>query len=408
MKFILPLFFIVTILWRCNDKTTETETPFTVTPYDPSPVAKSNATKVYAHYMPWFESKEINGAWGMHWTMSTRDPENITDGKREIASHFYPMIGPYSSMDQDVIEYHLLLMKLSGIDGVLIDWYGSHDVNDYRQNLINTNALIDRLDETGLTFGIVYEEITANHVANQGVVNSDIEAAQADMTYMNQNYFTNSQYIYLNERPLLLTFGPRHFEDPADWTLIFEDTESKPLFLTLWYESAEAGSNAQGEFAWVYQNNLDDLDHFYTIRAKQLEQIMGSTYPGFLDYYVQGGWGDQIGWSIAHNGTATFSATLNKAAAANVDLLQLVTWNDFGEGTMIEPTEEFGFSFLKLVQLFCGISYNEHELELVYQLYALRKKYKNSTNTQFKLNQVFYYLVALKMEEAETLLNEIE
>jgi hypothetical protein len=408
MKSIALLLAAVILLLQCQKKSTETKTEFTVTVYDPVPVAKSNATKVYAHYMPWFESKEINGAWGMHWTMDTRDPDNITDGKRDIASHFYPLIGPYASVDPDVIEYHLLLMKLSGIDGVLIDWYGSHDVGDYRQNLINTNALIDRLDETGLAFGIVYEEYTANIVADRGAANSDIEAAQADMAYMQANYFSSSQYIYINDKPLLLTFGPRHFQEPADWTQIFENTQPKPTFLTLWYESSEAGLNAQGEFAWVYKNNLLDLDNFYNNRAQQLEQIIGSAYPGFYDYYVLGGWGDQIGWSIAHNGTATFAATIDRAAAAQASMVQLVTWNDFGEGTMIEPTDEFGLSFLSLTQQFCGLAYTESELEFVVKLYNLRKKYKNDIAVQLKLDQVFYYLVALKIQDAETLLNTIE
>jgi hypothetical protein len=408
MKCIVPLFVIVTLLLNCSDKATETKTVFTITPYQPVPVTKSNTTKVYAHYMPWFESMEINGKWGVHWTMATRDPENIIDGKREIASYFYPLIGPYASMDPDVIEYHLLLMKLSGIDGVLIDWYGSHDVNDYHQNLVNADSLIGRLDETGLDFGIVYEEYTAEHVADQGYAASDIAAAKADMAYMQANYFSNSQYIYTDNKPLLLTFGPRHFQNPSDWTQIFEDTDPKPTFLTLWYQSSEAGFNAQGEFAWVYQNHLDDLDNFYTVRAPLLQQIIGSAYPGFHDYYQLGGWGDQIGWYINHNGNETFSATLGRASDAQVPVLQLVTWNDFGEGTMIEPTDEFGFSFLQLVQQFCGVSYSQKELEHVYQLYNLRKKYIQDAAIQLKLDQVFYFLVALKIQEAETLLKEIE
>ena len=52
--------------------------------------------------------------------VNNRNP-NIVDatGKRQIASHYYPKIGPYASSDPDVIEYHLLLMKYAGVDGVL-------------------------------------------------------------------------------------------------------------------------------------------------------------------------------------------------------------------------------------------------------------------------------------------------
>jgi hypothetical protein len=91
---------------------------------NPVPVTKTNSQKVYVHYMPWFETPATsgNGQWGQHWTMANENPNIIlANGRREIASYFYPMIGPYDSDDRDVIDYHLLLMKYSGIDGIIID-----------------------------------------------------------------------------------------------------------------------------------------------------------------------------------------------------------------------------------------------------------------------------------------------
>src|SRR6476661_5169499 len=91
------------------------------------PVAKTNPMKVYMHYMPWFETPATLGGsnWGYHWKFNNQNP-NIVDasGKRQIASHYYPKIGPYASSDPNVIEYHMLLMKFAGVDGVMIDWYG--------------------------------------------------------------------------------------------------------------------------------------------------------------------------------------------------------------------------------------------------------------------------------------------
>ena len=131
---------------------------FEVEEFDPVQVQKTSEQTVFMHYMPWFESKESNGGsnWGYHWTMFNRDPDIIdANGRREIASHYYPLIGPYHSGNKEVIEYHLLLMKYAGIDGVLIDWYGTFDVNDYKINQENTLALVDLIDEVGLEFAIV-------------------------------------------------------------------------------------------------------------------------------------------------------------------------------------------------------------------------------------------------------------
>jgi len=35
----------------------------------------TNATKLYVHYMPWFQSPEVDGLWGQHWTMVNKNPD---------------------------------------------------------------------------------------------------------------------------------------------------------------------------------------------------------------------------------------------------------------------------------------------------------------------------------------------
>ena len=381
---------------------------FKLVTYNPLPVPKTNPMKLYAHYMPWFESKEVNGHWGMHWTMANQNPDLAAiDGRRQIASHYYPLIGPYSSQDEDVIEYHLLLMKLSGIDGVFIDWYGAYNVFDYQQNRINTEALINRLDEVGLDFAIMYEDYTTRHVVDQRQAQSAIEAARMDLHYLNDNYFTNKNYIRVEDAPLLMVFGPRYLESADQWTQIFSGLNPKPHFITLWFESSDAGVNSNGEFAWVYRNHLSDLDRFYTTRAPNLRTALSSAYPGFNDFYDEGGWSPGLGWEIAHHSTQTLSTTLNRATQADIPIVQLVTWNDFGEGTMIEPTVEFGYSFLTLVQQFSGVDYIEPDLESIHRLYELRKKCKSNAEIQQKLDQVFYYLVSLQIEQGKKLLGDI-
>ena len=154
----------------------------------PVDVPKTNPMKVYMHYMPWFDTPAVLGAgnWGYHWRMNNQNP-NIVDasGKRQIASHYYPKIGPYQSNDPDVIEYHLLLMKLSGVDGVMIDWYGVQGTNgDINRLLTNSNAVVDRVDDVGLNFSVVMEDrFSAN-----------INQAKANVAYLRDNYFNKPDY----------------------------------------------------------------------------------------------------------------------------------------------------------------------------------------------------------------------
>jgi glycoprotein endo-alpha-1,2-mannosidase len=369
------------------------------------PVSKTNDMQVYMHYMPWFQSKEVSGYWGQHWRMNTRNPEIIdTDGKRQIASKYYPLIGPYDSNDKDVIEYHLLLMKYAGIDVVLIDWYGSSAVTEYQVILNASNALIDQVFYAGLKFGIVYEEYTAEKAGKQSG-QTPIQAAQSDISYLEKNYYTSENYVIVNKRPLLLTFGPRFFKTGTDWTQIFANANPQPIFLPLWFHASLVGAKANGEFGWVdFTSDLSDLNKFYTQNASGTK--IGSAFPRYDDYYVEGGWGQSYG-HIDANGTQTLSNTLQKAVDNGIKHIQLVTWNDFGEGTVIEPTQEDQFTFLKAIQQFTGVQYGEAELTLIYNYYLKKKKYALDQEALKKLKEAFNHLVALEPDQAKDIIEKL-
>jgi len=412
-RYITLLFFwIMNILFiscsgsddKGSDKPTEPET------FEPVAIEKTNSTKIYVHYMPWFETNEssANKKWGYHWTMANKNPNTIgANGRREIASYYYPLIGPYHSGDKNVIENHLLLMKYSGIDGVLIDWYGTYDVNDYRMVKENTEQLIAMLDKVGLEYAIVYEDRVTKNVVDAQKAISVTAAAKTDLAYMQNNYFDDKNYIKINGKPLLLNFGPIILQTPAEWTNVFNTLTTKPTFLTLWDQSVEAGDNASGEYAWVFKNSTY-LTNFYTNTKSKLSVAMGSAYPGFKDFYAEGGGGDAIGWTIEPNNGATLDETLSLAKNANLNYLQLITWNDFGEGKMFEPTVEFGYSYIEKVKTFAGVKNTETVFPDISKLYNLRVEKKGSADAQKKLDQAFNYFVSMQSAKAKQLINEIK
>lgn len=412
MKISILTFLVLSFFSACSksggeNPTTPAQEELVV--YEPVAVSKEVTKKVYVHLMPWFEDKSTNdqvGKWGQHWTMGNKNPDNIgANGKREIAAHYYPLTGPYASSDPNIIEYQLLLMKLSGIDGVLIDWPGITKLYDYPLLVRNTEKFIEKIAKVGLKFAIVYEDQNINIAYNNNVITNKISAAKNDMAYLASNYFNKDSYIKEGNRPLLLVFGPQTFESESEWTQIFAGLTTKPSFYTLWNESHEAGANAQGEYAWVYKNHLSDLQGFYNKNYSGTK--MASAYPGFKSFYTEGGWGTnpfQIDVSLQ-----TFQTTLDLALQSNAPSVQLVTWNDYGEGTMLEPTQEFQFSFLTSLQQKLKVKdLQEKHLNAVWQLYQYRQKAKTNAALSKKLDQVFYYLVALKLNEAEKLLQTID
>ncbi len=375
-------------------------------------MAKTNPTKVYMHYMPWFQTPASQGGtsgsqWGWHWRMNTQNP-NIVDasGKRQIASHYYPKIGTYDSTDPDVLEYHMLLMKFAGVDGVMIDWYGVQGSNgDVGSLLTASNAIVNQTSQFGLGFSVVLEDRFARNIGDE----------QANMHYLRDNYFNKSNYLKAgpNNSPLLPIFGPITFQSPAQWSQILPETGTDPEFLTLPYQSGEAGTNADGEYSWPYQdpntsNHLSHVRSFYTSRAPSMTTAGGVAYPGFNDFYQPGGAGNTL-FYIPENDGQTLSDMLDLYTVyqSNLDFLQLATFNDYGEGTMFEPTVETGFDYLKQIQQFTGVSYGEDELQLVYRLYLARKKYAGSVPIEAQLDQVSTLLTQLEVDQATSLLDTV-
>jgi len=397
----------LSVAFGCGDSDSTSTPSDSFEQLDPVAVQKTNPTKVYMHYMPWFETKESNGSWGYHWTMANKNPDIVTDGERQIASHYYPMIGPYHSGDKQVIENHLLMMKYAGVDGILIDWYGTYDLNDFRLIKQNTEQLIDMLDEVGLEYAIVYEDRFLTDIVNAGLAPSVTAAARNDLSYLQSNLFTDANYIKVNGKPLLLNFGPIVIQNESGWTDAFQNLNPKPTFLTLWNESVDAGTNASGEFAWVYENNAN-LANFYQNDLPNLNVGFGSAYPGFNDFYEEGGTSTVIGWTIPHSNGATLDQTLSMAAAAGLDYLQLITWNDFGEGTMIEPTLESGYDYVNKVRSFAGVQNAPSVFPEISRLHDLRVEYAGNTAIQRKLDQAFNYFVSLQTDKAIAKLNEIQ
>ena len=246
------------------------------------------------HYMPWFESKPVGGSWGWHWTMDRFDPERAdTTGRRDIASHYYPLIGPYDSADPDVLEYHTLLMRVAGIDGVIADWYGSEDFNDYAMIHRRTALLFDATRRRGLKFAVCYEDRVLKAMAERDKLTpaQAVEHGKTHLRFCERTGSSEPSYVTLEGKPLLLVFGPDYL-DPTQWEAVLSGMRRPPAFFSL----HERRPPAIGSFAWppmwaskdgvLDAKGLDAyLDRFYGQDGPQI----GCAFPGFHDIYKEAG-----------------------------------------------------------------------------------------------------------------------
>ena len=378
---------------------------------------------ILVHYMPWFQAKPIRDDWGWHWTMDHYNPEKIdSTGRREIASHFYPLTGPYDSKDQNILEYQVLLMKLSGIDGVIVDWYGIEDFYDYALINESTNFLFEYIKKAKLLFCICYEDQTIKHMVdnNHFTKAEAIRHGQAVMCYMEQQWFCEESYVKLDNRPVLLTFGPQYFFNSSDWDMLFSVLNTPPHFFTL---NNKLNPVATGAYPWppmwksvngiLTQDALHEfLDSFY-LESTDWEFVVGGAFSGFHDIYSQAGLGFTYGFLDSDSGR-TLNETLQKSSDNKSDIIQIITWNDYGEGTNIEPTIEYGYQYLETIQrikktfIDSSHSYTSQNLLLPFRIYELRKKFQDNLTINTQLDEVFNCIIDDKLNSAMTILDDID
>ena len=231
---------------------------------------------------------------------------------------------------------------------------------------------------------------------------------------------------------MFLNFGPQYFIASSDWTSIFSvlNVTNQPAFFT---EDNRLSPVGAGAFDWppMSQSNgnpptlSSNQLQSYLVSFEQTAQnqawpsFVSSAFPRFHDIYAQLG-----GTSLGHLDDAsgnTLTSTLTRAMTNNSAIVQIVTWNDFGEGTIVEPivagsepTTEYGYADLGIIQdlrrqyLDSSFPYHTNDLALAFRLYNLREQYGNNPAISAELDRIFTNIVSGLVSTANLQLTGIE
>jgi len=318
-----------------------------------------------------------------------------------------------------------LLMKLAGVDGVIVDWYGSAHFLDYGLNNQATAKLFQFTRKAGLKFSICYEDQTVRHMIASNFLAADraIPHAQQEMLYLQTNFFLDPSYFRLKGRPLLLNFGPQHFMTSSNWQEIFSvlSATNQPAFFT---EDNRLAVSA-GAFSWppmwmsqapgtggvlsgaALKSYLADLDQ----KARAWPVFISSAFPRFHDIYQRAGVRNYWGY-LGDRHSETLRETLSRAMTNSSSIIQVVTWNDFGEGSMVEPTQEYGYRDLGIVQDFRrqflepDFSCDTNHLTMALRFYNARRQSTNAVASA-ALDRIFTNIVTGKISVANLQLDQL-
>lgn len=360
-------------IFESAEKNLRVPTPSVRTEKDP---------QVLVHYMPWFQAPPVSDGYGFHWHQGGAkfDPYQVlANGQLNIASHYYPLTGPYDTRDKNVLEYQAALMKVSGIDGVIFDWYGIENALDYKEIQESTLEVINVLKKAGLKYAICYEDQSIGKMIEAGNFAKEeaLDYGKKVFSYMEKNWFHDEAYLKFDNRPVVYTFGPQYFFYKEQWDELFAQCNARPYFITL---EGHSEGFADGSYNWFNMNGkktipqvVSQLNNFYQ-RQNDKPFLTATVYSGFHDIYAEAG-GKSYGYLNDYEGR-TFNLTLDAALKAYPDVIQVATWNDYGEGTIIEPTVQNGYRELEALQKIQknydgSFPYSELDLRAPLALYKL-------------------------------------
>ncbi|QDU09444.1 hypothetical protein V202x_28190 [Gimesia aquarii] len=376
----------------------------------------NSAKPVLVHYMPWYASKPVSGEWGWHWTMGRFDPEKIrSNGQREVASHDYPLIGLYDSNDPDALECQVLQMKMAGINGVIVDWYGISDFRDYGHIHRNTRHLVKFIKQAGLKFAICYEDQTIKHMLENKFISQQdaVTRGKEVFKWLDEHWLTDDAYVKLQGQPILLVFGPQ-FYHKDQWLQLKAGLSRPPQLFGLPHLTKSAGFD--GMFLWppVSGGKTVTPDEWQKQLRTQYnkssaEPILAVAFPGFHDIYEQAGLHKSYGSIEARSGK-TLEESLKLAAESDSPLIQIATWNDYGEGTIVEPDTKRGYQSLEMIQNFIKsqdrnvTTATAKDLRLPARLYQLKKQNQKQPDEMQKLKKAAAFLFASQYDAAREIL----
>jgi len=354
--------------------------------------------RVMAHYMPWFGMEEqLDGSilWE-HWHWRGDGPKHdpntvLRNGKRDIASVFYPLIGPYDGRDPAVLEYHFLTAKACGIEGFIADWYGGGFTDSVFTEMVSA------AEGYGMKVAICLEEKTFfPDYTNITTRAEAVAEAERQVRLVLNTHARSPAYWRIDGKPVFLIF-PGHREDelgkhvltPGELSDLFDSVDPPGIHFIRSNANEVYNELVQGGYAWI--DGKKYRDWFYSTAAHlrevgRWETAVGAVNPGFDDTGVWG-WGNGVR-IVERRGGQEYAENWEYILRYDPDVVQVATWNDFEEGTTIEPAQEYGFEYIDATERFVGEwtgrRVREHDNQWPLRLYSARKMLRPVPDSQAK------------------------
>jgi hypothetical protein len=280
-----------------------------------APVVGMAAPPIQVHpevglfFYPWYARADVDGVW-RHWDANGRTPPD------DLASDFYPVRGPYSSTWPATLDSQMAEIAAAGVDTVISSWWGTGSFED--QDLGN---VITAAHAHGLKVAVHLEPYGGRSVTS---VTADIHRLHAE-------HGVNDFYLYE-------AMGPA----ASDWATMSDTAGDVRIFA----EDGNLAAVKNGTFAaYVRDAHFDGMYTYDPVRyapsdfgpvcgsARQVRVLCApSVAPGYSALRTL-----NTTRAVARSNGARYDGQWQGAIAGGADLVTITSYNEWHEGSQIEP-----------------------------------------------------------------------
>jgi hypothetical protein len=333
-----------------------------------APPAAVDSARPAAHPFPrvvlavlytWYGTPADPGGGWRHWNhailrmprqqvVGFHDPDReIEPGRRDLGATHYPEGGPYDSADPVRVRRQLAAARAAGLDGFAVSWWGRE-----REDPRVLGTVFREAHAAGLVIAPYYETGELWPRGAAGVA--------ADLRALLDRHGAEPAWLRIADAPVVFLYASHRLRAPA-WDAVRARLAGRGprLFLVAdvprpeWL-AARPGWLGRFEALHVYTPvgflaRGRDLGATYRSLA-ELARAAGRPFvaavaPGFDDRRIRA-----PGTLVERAGGATYDATWRAALAAAPAGVLVASWNEWHEGSEIEPSREHGARYLELTR----------------------------------------------------------
>jgi acid phosphatase type 7 len=248
-----------------------------------------------AFYYPWFPEA---------WKQAGFDP----------FTYYEPTLGYYSQNDADVLAKHVAMMRYAHLNTAIASWWGQGTRTDGR-----ITPLLSATAGSGLKTSLYYEV--------EGSSDPSVSQLRSDLAYIRDRYSADPAFLSRGGKPLIFVYsGPNDACGMVDrWTT----------------------ANSNGDFQIVlkvfpgYRNcsKQPHLWHQYSPAVAEDEQ-RGFSYAVSPGFHLRSDSNARLSRDLPR-----FRAGIRAMVESKAPLQLVTTFNEWGEGTSVEPATQWSSAF---------------------------------------------------------------